>query len=262
MVEAPFGTHSPNVVQNILLALIQNSKLKRGAFRPLMSRLMGAAPIDTVYQGARFRLHHRDSGTERGALFNPDYNLEELDFLRAHTPVGGVFVDVGANVGTFAVVMALHVGRQGRVLAIEPYPSAHQRLAFNTSQLAFENVTLVRSAVGDTEGELTMSTAADNLGASRVSDRGITVPVKKLTAVLGEAGIARIDALKIDIEGYEDKALIPFFKEAEPSLWPKAVAIEHLERADWTDDCIGDMQARGYDAVGKTRSNTFLVRRP
>ena len=259
MVEAPYGTYAPNVVQNILLALIQNSKLKRGAFRPLMSRLMGTAPIDTVYQGARFRLHHRDSGTERGALFNPDYNLEELDFLRANTPVGGVFVDVGANAGTFSVVMALHVGRNGRVLAIEPYPSAHERLAFNTGQLAFQNVTLVRSAVGETEGELTMSTSADNLGASRVSDHGITVPVKTLRAVLNEAGITRIDALKIDIEGYEDKALIPFFREAEQSLWPKAIAIEHLERADWTHDCIGDMESRGYKIAGKTRSNTFLV---
>lgn len=260
MVEAPYGTYSPNVVQNILLALIQNSKLKRGAFRPLMSRLIGAAPIDTVYQGARFRLHHRDSGTERGALFNPDYNLEELDFLREHTPVGGVFVDVGANVGTFAVVLALRVGRNGRVLAIEPYPSAHQRLAFNTGQLALENVTLVRSAVGDAEGELTMSTSADNLGASRVSDRGITVPVRTLTAVLGDAGIVRIDALKIDVEGYEDRVLVPFFKEASPNLWPRAVAIEHLERADWQNDCIGDMESRGYKITGKTRSNTFLVR--
>ena len=58
------------------------------------------------YQGAAFRFHHQASATERGALFNPDYNLEELDFLRAHTPAGGVFVDVGANVGTYAMVLA------------------------------------------------------------------------------------------------------------------------------------------------------------
>jgi len=52
----------------------------------------------------------RPSATERGALFNPVTIFEELDFLRAHTPVGGVFVDVGANVGTYALVLARHVG--------------------------------------------------------------------------------------------------------------------------------------------------------
>ena len=56
-------------------------------------------------------------------MFNPDYNIEELDFLRAHTPSGGVFVDVGANVGTYALALARHVGERGKVIAIEPHPS-------------------------------------------------------------------------------------------------------------------------------------------
>jgi hypothetical protein len=56
------------------------------------------------------------NATERGALFHPGYNLEELEFLRLHTPSGGVFVDVGANVGTFAMVLARHVGANDRLL--------------------------------------------------------------------------------------------------------------------------------------------------
>ncbi len=84
----------------------------------MLSRLVNllrAGPVDVQYQGAAFRFYHQASATERGALFNPDYNLEELDFLRKHTPAGGVFVDVGANVGTYAMVLARHVGanRQG-----------------------------------------------------------------------------------------------------------------------------------------------------
>src|SRR6185312_15537537 len=83
-----------------------------GAFRPMLSRLVNllrAGPVDVNYQGASFRFYHQASATERGALFNPDYNLEELDFLRANTPIGGVFVDVGANVGTYAMVLARYV---------------------------------------------------------------------------------------------------------------------------------------------------------
>src|SRR3977135_3831613 len=114
----PFGAFAPNAAQQAIISLAQRSRLKRGAFRPMLSRLLNlfrAGPIDVQYQGAAFRFYHQTSATERGALFNPDYNLEELDFLRAHTPADGVFVDVGANVGTYAMVLARHVGARGKV---------------------------------------------------------------------------------------------------------------------------------------------------
>jgi FkbM family methyltransferase len=246
------------MAQRLLLALVQHTKLKRGAFRPMMSRLLGNNPVDTTYQGARFRLHHRYSGTERGALFNPEYNIEELNFLRANTPKGGVFVDVGANVGTFSVVMALHVGEAGRVIAVEPHPTALSRLAFNAGELPFRNVTLVKAAVGDEEGELSIATDESNLGASRIEAKGIKVPSRLLASVLADVGVEKVDTLKIDVEGYEDRVLIPFFRKADPALWPSAVAIEHLEQAGWAGDCIGDMVKRGYSVAGRTRSNTFL----
>ena len=127
---APFGVFAPNAAQAAVIALAHRSRLKRGAFRPMLSRLVNllrAGPVDVAYQGASFRFYHQASATERGALFNPDYNIEELDFLRAHTPVGGVFVDVGANVGTYALALARHVGASGKVIAIEPHPALPRR---------------------------------------------------------------------------------------------------------------------------------------
>ena len=119
---APFGAFAPNAAQAAIISLTQGTGLKRGAFRPWMSRLVNLlrrGPVDVQYQGASFRFYHQGSATERGALFNPDYNLDELDFLRQHTPDGGTFIDVGANVGTFALVMARQVGPTGKVYAID-----------------------------------------------------------------------------------------------------------------------------------------------
>ena len=98
--------------------------------------LLRAGPVDVRYQGASFRFYHQTSATERGALLNPDYNIEELDFLRAHTPAGGVFVDVGANAGTYALPLAHHLGPRGRVIAVEPHPVMVARLAFNQAASA------------------------------------------------------------------------------------------------------------------------------
>jgi FkbM family methyltransferase len=265
---APFGAFAPNAAQQAVISLAQRSRLKRGAFRPMLSRLVNllrAGPVDVRYQGASFRFYHQANATERGALFNPDYNLEELDFLRAHTPAGGVFVDVGANVGTYAMVLARHVGANGRVIAIEPHPVTHARLAFNRAASGFTQVVLVAAAAGPSDGELMIETDGGNLGASHIvsgegADHAIAVPSLRLERILGDAGVDNVDALKIDVEGYEDRVLTGFFREAPSSLWPHAVVIEHLSRNEWQDDCIADMRARGYAETGKTRSNTLLVR--
>ncbi|MEA2822389.1 MAG: hypothetical protein QOJ86_4393 [Bradyrhizobium sp.] len=265
---APFGAFAPNAAQQAVIALAQRSRLKRGAFRPALSRLVNllrAGPVDVRYQGASFRFYHQTSATERGALLNPDYNIEELDFLRAHTPAGGVFVDVGANAGTYALPLAHHVGPEGRVIAVEPHPVMVARLAFNRAASGSGNVTLIAAAAGDADGELMIETDHENYGASHVypdasarSD-AIRVPAKRLLGILRDQDVTKIDSLKIDVEGYEDRVLIGFFRDAPPALWPRAIAIEHLSHDDWLDDCLADMLARGYAEAGKTRSNTLLV---
>ncbi len=264
----PFGAFAPTRAQAAIISLAHRSRLKRGAFRPMLSRLINrlrAGPVDVPYQGASFRFYHQASATERGALFNPDYNLEELDFLRSRTPIGGVFVDVGANVGTYAMPLARHVGTSGNVIAIEPHPVTHSRLAFNRAASGFTQVRLVAAAAGPSDGELLIETDGDNLGASHIvsGDRpgnAIKVPSSRLQRILGDAGTDRVDALKIDVEGFEDRVLTGFFKEAPQGLWPRAVVIEHLSRNEWLHDCIADMRARGYAETGRTRSNTMLVR--
>src|SRR5262249_4813469 len=148
---APFGAFAPNAAQAAVISLAHRSRLKRGAFRPMLSRLVNllrAGPVDVHYQGGSFRFYHQASATERGALFNPDYNIEELAFLRAHLLAGGVFVDVGANVGTYALALARDVGASGTVIAVEPHPVTHARLAFNSAASAFGQVRLVAAAAG------------------------------------------------------------------------------------------------------------------
>jgi len=264
----PFGAFAPTRAQAAIIALAQRSRLKRGAFRPMLSRLVNllrAGPVDVLYQGASFRFYHQTSATERGALFNPDYNLNELDFLRAHTPAGGVFVDVGANIGTYAMVLARRVGTSGKVIAIEPHPVTYARLAFNRAASSLTQVILVAAAAGPSDGELMIETDGENLGASHIvsgerAGHAIRVPSLRLRRILYDAGVDHVDTLKIDVEGFEDRVLTGFFREASPSLWPRAIVIEHLSRNEWQDDCIADMLARGYAETGTTRSNTLLLR--
>jgi FkbM family methyltransferase len=266
---APFGAFAPNAAQQAIISLAHRSRLKRGAFRPALSRLVNllrAGPLDVRYQGAAFRFYHQTSATERGALFNPDYNIEELDFLRAHTPAGGTFIDVGANAGTYALPMARYVGSDGRVIAVEPHPVMVARLAFNKTASGSGNVTIVAAAAGDADGELMIATDNENVGASHVwsgagpRNDAIRVPAMRLLRMVQDYNVQAIDSLKIDVEGYEDRVLTGFFRDAPRTLWPSAVAIEHLSRNAWIHDCLNDMVSRGYVETARTRSNTLLVR--
>ena len=228
-----------------------------GAFAPTPAQ---AAIISLAHRSGRStrptRARHSASTTwpaqpERGALFNPEYNIEELNFLRAHTPSGGVFVDIGANVGTYAMVLARHVGTTGKVIAIEPHPVPFGRLTFNGAASAFTQLRLVAAAASGADGELMMTTDSDNIGASHVvaGDAGshiFKVAALRLQRILDEAGVGHVDSFKIDVEGFEDRILIAFFAQAPESLWPRAVVIEHLSHDEWQDDCIADMLSRGY----------------
>jgi len=213
--------------------------------------------VDFTFRGANFRLLLNDNTTEQALLLNGEYNEGELDFLSEGLASGGVFVDVGANIGLFTLPLAL---KASRVLAIEADPLIEQRLAANLAANAFDNVTVAAVAVGDHTGQVSFIRDAENLGHNRVGEGGqVTVPIRLLLDVVREAGIERIDAFKIDVEGFEDKVLDPFFATAPRALWPRRVVIEKLHAGPGHDTPVDRMMALGYRKHGGNRANLFLT---
>ena len=70
--------------------------------------------------------------------------------------------------------------------------------------------------------------------------------MRTLLGLLREHGFERVDALKVDIEGAEDLALLPFFEQAPRTLWPRLVFIEN-NVGEWRRDCIAELVGRGYE---------------
>jgi FkbM family methyltransferase len=133
-----------------------------------------------------------------------DRDPEIQSVIRRVVPSGGVFVDVGANIGTYTVRASQAVGREGRVVAIEAHPFTFRFLQRTIAMNGFTNITTLNIAAGDNRQNVCMKYERLNPGETHVSPEGSTeVVMQPLDECLAELGIAAINYLKIDVEGYE-----------------------------------------------------------
>src|SRR5438874_622354 len=73
----------------------------------------------------------------------------ERRFFEASIAPGQFVVDVGANQGIFTLLFSRLVGRDGRVIALEPAPELFAVLDDNCRRNAADNVTRLSSAAGE-----------------------------------------------------------------------------------------------------------------
>jgi FkbM family methyltransferase len=199
-----------------------------------------------------------------------------VKLLKQNLPVDGVFVDVGANIGTFTLVAA-HRAYQGRVHSFEPSAYHFGRLARNVALNRFGNVVLNQKGLYDQPGEATLflpckvgemnNSGAASLyntnssqGADQVSE---AVSLIRIDDYVEDQGLGRLDIIKIDIEGAEIKAL----KGAEKTItrFRPLVLMEldrdNLARAGYEPDEVLDLwRSMGYKvAIILTTGETLPI---
>jgi len=146
-------------------------------------------------------------------LFFGTYEPDLRALMSRRLPSGGVAIDVGANVGWHTLLMSRLVGRHGRVLALEPNPSIRGRLADHLGMNQIENVTVLpfAAAASETRSRFCGPRADDPRAGSghllagegpEASD-SYFVATRTLDSVVEELRLDRVDAIKIDVEGFE-----------------------------------------------------------
>jgi hypothetical protein len=64
--------------------------------------------------------------------------------------------------------------------------------------------------------------------------------------------------LKIDIEGFEDRAMMPFLRDAPRSLLPAAILIEDSHANNWASDLMAALTSAGYKITTRKRDDLLL----
>lgn len=265
----PYGARSPSPMLRRLIDL-SRAMAGYGWLRPLARTMrhiaimiIGTHPVDTEFRGIKVRLHATGNVCEKRALLSPrEFDPQEFDFIEQMVEPGDICLDVGANVGLYALLCAKLTGPSGRVFAFEPHPLIFARLqanmAFNPdlSALHAEN-----SAVYREEGQMALEEGTGNFGETRLAPEAKNAALQtrtvSLSRFLARADTAPVKLMKIDVEGFEEPILTDLF--SAPSRYhPQFMIVERNEKAWPRIKTI--CHKAGYTSCQSTRLNEILAK--
>jgi FkbM family methyltransferase len=163
-----------------------------------------------------------------------------------------IVLDVGANIGAFALPVARRLSRPGRVIAVEAASDTASilRRHVEMNQL-HDRVTVVETGLSDHEGEASLRVSEYGSGdlGSRTMEGGSTIvgdPVRLTTGdkLCPELGVPRIDVIKIDVEGHERfvlNGLASTFESRPPRIVVMEIVGSHQARAGGSSRALVDL---------------------
>ena len=127
-----------------------------------------------------------------------------------------VCIDLGSNIGYYAVIESNIIGESGKVFAIEPSPVNFPILKLNLENQKKNNFVAYNIGIGDKNEEMEfIISAKSNWSRIRMNnekinseDKVIKIPVKTLNSFVNENDIKKIDILRMDVEGFEYSILL------------------------------------------------------
>ena len=258
-----FGTFAPSYLQKIFIFIGQNSFLKRGLFRRRYSRMIFSlrkGPLDIYFRKCAYRLFGENNLIEYGILLDQKYNYLDLEFLLEGANLDSNFVDLGSNIGLYSQPLAL-ASPNGMVLSIDANPLMKSRLLFNIQSTAIKNIQFVLSAVSNKIGKGSLKIRKDDIAIVAVDETiQSDIKINTLENIIKENKLKSIYGLKIDIEGHEDKALVPFLLNTTEALLPKKIVIEKLSKYSDYPECTLAFDKLNYKLISRSKNNSFYER--
>jgi FkbM family methyltransferase len=211
-------------------SLLNSSEAATTLYDAVMSRQQGWVRMPT-YFGRQIYLCMSDTAVSRSIFLTGRWEPEiEIGILSRIRP-DSVFLDVGANIGWFTLLVGDFIARAnvgGQVIAIEANPSLVPYLSASVVDSGLINFVSIKPyAVSSNNGVVQMSASSTgNIGGfgvskfllNKSSTRNI-IPTVTLDDLLVD--LNRLDLVKMDIEGAEPLAIegaVNLFNRLKPDV--------------------------------------------
>lgn len=171
---------------------------------------------------------------DRAVYLNGGYEDDGIDLFLSCAPLNrrGVILDVGCNAGTHSLRFSQAFEN---VHAFDPNPRLWEQFEANVALNRRSNVVLHRVGLGRTQTDAPFYVVdGDNDGLGTFSDspqydrplrRIGTAPIVNGADYLAQRGVGRVDAIKIDVQGFEAEVLDglrPVLARDRPLVWVEA----------------------------------------
>ncbi|MFT6908437.1 MAG: FkbM family methyltransferase [Oleiphilaceae bacterium] len=199
---------------NILKFVLQHPLNRRQPFHALKrfikwqicSRLHRGFIIFDWINGSKFMVKSSETGLT-GNIYAGLHEFSDMSYLLHVLNADDLFVDVGANLGSYTILASAVIGAKG--FAFEPVPETFVRLNQNVRLNSIENkVKCLQMGVGRENGNLKFTSNSDTtnhaLADGESCENTIVVNVSTLNEILKDESPALI---KIDTEGFETQVI-------------------------------------------------------
>jgi FkbM family methyltransferase len=187
-----------------------------------------------------------------------DFEQDNFQLIKKITEKGWKVIDVGANIGLYALTFAKLIGeKEGIVFAFEPSDEAFTKLNQNIKLNNFKNIKAfklgVSNEIGETEFYMTEDDAYNSLGKTpmrRIIEKR-NIPITTLDKFIEDNDIDEINILKIDTEGADYLVLRGATKLLENKN-PPIILCEYnkITKSGYDyrlDDLIDFLELKGYE---------------
>jgi FkbM family methyltransferase len=147
--------------------------------------------------------------------------FEDMAFARHLLTSEDVFFDIGANVGSYSILVGVEA--QSSVYSFEPHPETFSFLHRNIGVNKIKNIQLFNIALGSKNDQIFLTANLDS--ANHVSLDSTSDSVKVELKVLDELNLPIPTLIKLDVEGFELEVLRGASKVLQSNAL-KAIIIE------------------------------------
>src|SRR5262245_57287795 len=189
-----------------------------------------------------FRPRSSDRAMITELLLNNPYFDRRLGYGIPEGPC--VVVDVGANIGAFALLVAA-AHPEAQIIALEPSRANYNLLKANVRANALTNIRVLKAAMDATMGEQRLCGSGATASLRFGEGQGEQVTTVTLRWLMHTARLDRIDFLKMDCEGAEFDILMD---PAAPLDRVQMIALEfhNLSTAKCAATLKTSLEARGF----------------
>ena len=217
--------------------------------------------VKTV-QGSKMKLDLNDKGISKDLAVDGTREPESTNAIQNFIREGDVVVDIGANLGYYALLESRIVGGSGIVYAIEPSPDNIDALKENIKLNGYTNIECFTIGIGDKEEIAKMFMSPHSNLNSLVIQKNkktignIDIQITTLDNFL--KGKKQPDFIRMDVEGYEYN-IIKGMKGLLNSKKPLKIFMElhpHIMEKDKTIFVLKSLMESGFEIKKATRCFT------